>query len=130
MQIIKSVIRLLIFLLPVAAMAQSTYLPQGSKEYQFIERLEIKQQQNTDLNFSTMKPYNRKAIVRQTEYLDSARLGYADSLTGKDKFRQWTDLNLTPVDEYNLHSLLMGNSEWVSGPKDDFISSKPIMKSF
>ena len=130
MQIIKSIIRLLIFLFPIAVAGQSTYLPQGSKEYQFIDRLEIKQQQNTDLNFSTLKPYNRKFIVRQAEYLDSARLGYADSLTGQDKFRNWTDLNLTPVDEYNLHSLLMNNSEWVTGSKEGFQSTRPIFKSF
>ena len=130
MQIIKSVIRLLFFILPFTLQAQTTYLPQGSKEYQYIERLEIKQQRNTDLNFSTLKPYSRKAIVRQSEYLDSARLGYADSLSGRDKYREWTDLNLTSVDEYNLHSLLMNNSEWVSGDRSDFNSTRPILKSF
>ena len=130
MQIIKSVTRLLIIISPAVVIGQTTYLQQDAKEYQFIERLEIKQQQNTDLNFSTIKPYSRKAIVRQAEYLDSARLGFSDSASGKDKYRNWTDLNLTPVDEYNLHSLLMNNSEWVTGSKDDFRSAKPILKSF
>ncbi|MBA2250225.1 MAG: hypothetical protein H0W12_08535 [Chitinophagaceae bacterium] len=130
MQIIKSLIRLALFICPAFTLAQSTYLDQGTKSYQFIDRLEIKQQQNTDLNFSTIKPYSRKAIVRQAEYLDSARLGYADSVTGQDKYRQWTDLNLTRVDEYNLHSLLMNNSEWVTGSKADFVSAKPIFNAF
>jgi hypothetical protein len=84
MQIIKSFIKLLVFIFPVTALAQSTYLPQGDKGYHFVDRLEIKQQTNTDLNFSTLKPFNRKYIVREVEFLDSARLGYKDS-AGMDK---------------------------------------------
>ena len=93
MQIIKSLAKLLIFICPVFATAQSTYLNQGSKDIHFVERLEIKQQTNTDLNFSTLKPFNRKAVVRQAEFLDSARMGYTDSI-GKDKYYEWTDLDL------------------------------------
>ena len=73
MQIIKSLLNLFIFILPGFVMAQSTYLNQGSKDYHFVERIEIKQQTNTHLNFSTLKPFNRKAIVREVEFLDSAR---------------------------------------------------------
>ena len=120
---------MLIIILPLPVMAQSTFLNQGAKEYHFIDRLEIKQQTNTHLNFSTLKPYSRKAIVREAEFLDSARMGYTDS-SGLDKYSAWTDLNLTAVDEYNLHSLLMNNSEWVQGNKEDFISKQPILKSF
>ena len=129
MQIIKSFFKLLFFICPVLATAQSTYLNQGSKDYHFIERIEIKQQTNTDLNFSALKPFNRRAVVRQTEFLDSARMGYPDS-TGRDKYPEWTDLDLTPIDEYNLHSFLMDNTEWVSSPKEDFMSKKPILKVF
>lgn len=129
MQIIKSILKLFLFVCPITAAGQSTYLTQGSKEYHFVERLEIKQQKNTDLNFSSLKPFNRRAIVRQAEFLDSARMGYKDS-SGVDKYKEWTDLDLTRVDEYNLHSLLMNNSEWVSVPKEDFLSKKPIFKTF
>jgi hypothetical protein len=129
MQIIKSLTKLFIFICPAFAMAQSTYLNQGTKDIHFVQRLEIKQQTNTNLNFSTLRPFNRKAIVRQAEFLDSARLGYADS-TGADKYKEWTDLDLTPVDEYNLHSFLMNNTEWVTVPKQNFISRKAILKSF
>ncbi len=128
MQIIKSFIKLLVFICPISTMAQSTYLNQGAKEYHFMERLEIKQQTNTDLNFSTLKPFNRKHIVREAEFLDSARMGYRDSM-GIDKYKTWTDLDLTAVDEYNLRSLLMNNSEWVTVPKEDFLSKKPLLKS-
>ena len=129
MQIIKSFIKLIVFVCPLGAAAQSTYLNQGAKESHFIDRLEIKQQTNTDLNFSTLRPFNRKYIVKEVIFLDSARMGYRDS-TGVDKFREWTDLGLTDVDEYNLQSLLMNNSEWVTTPKENFISKKRLLNNF
>ena len=129
MQIIKTFIKLIAFVLPVTAAAQSTYLNQGAKEYHFIDRLEIKQQRNTDLNFSTLKPYNRKYIVQQAEFIDSARMGYRDS-AGADKLKAWTNVNLTKVDEYNMRSLLMNNTEWVTDPHDDFKSRIPWLKTF
>lgn len=129
MQIIKSFFKLFVFICPVTVVAQSTYLNQGVKEYHFIDRLEIKQQTNTDLNFSTAKPYSRKAIIQQAEFLDSARMGYKDS-TGVDIYQKWSDLNLSEVDEYNMRSLMMNNSEWVTGSKEDFISKKPLFNTF
>lgn len=129
MQIIKSFLKLLVFICPVSALAQSTYLNQGAKEAHFTDRIEIKQQRNTDLNFSALRPFNRKYIVQQVEFLDSARMGYRDS-TGADKYKEWTDLGLTAVDEYNLQSLLMNNSEWVTVPKENFQSKKPLFNTF
>jgi hypothetical protein len=99
-------------------MAQSTYLNQGAKEYHFIDRLEIKQRTNTDLNFSAIKPYSRKFVVEQAEFIDSSlRNGVAGS-------------GLSAADEYNMRSLLMNNTEWVKGNKEDFTSGKPILQSF
>ena len=129
MQIIKSFLKLLIFICPVTAGAQSTYLTQGSKEYHFVERLEIKQQKNTNLNFSSLRPYSRKAIVEQAEFIDSSRLNYRESLV-TDQSRKAAALKLTRVDEYNLRSLYMNNSEWVTVPKDGFASKRPILKAF
>ncbi len=129
MQIIKSLSKLLFFICPFFATAQSTYLNQGSKDIHFVDRLEIKQQTNTDLNFSTVRPFSRRFIVRQAEFIDSARLGYTDA-SGQDKYKTWNSQGLTPTDEYNLHSFLMDNSEWVTMPREDFMSKKPILKSF
>lgn len=129
MQIIKSLLKVIVFVCPVTATAQSTYLYQGSKETRIIERLEIKQQTNTNLNFSTLKPFNRKYIVQEVEFLDSARMGYKDS-TGVDMHKEWTDLDLTPVDEYNMRSLLMNSSEWVTTPREDFLSKNPLWNTF
>jgi hypothetical protein len=129
MQIIKSFFKLIVFICPIAGFAQSTYLNQGTKEYHFIDRLEIKQQTNTNLNFSTLKPYNRKAIIEEATLMDSARMGYKDS-AGVDRFKDYSGLSLTDVDEYNLRSLLMNNSEWVVGVNEDFKSKKPLLKAF
>lgn len=130
MQIIKSLTKLLIFICPVFATAQSTFLTQGSKDQHFVDRMEIKQQKNTHLNFSTLKPFNRKYIVEQAEFIDSARLGYVDTLTGVDKYKDWDNQALTPIDEYNLQHFLMNNTEWVTGPTGEFKSRKPILKTF
>ena len=118
MQIIKSFFKIFLFVLPIGTFAQSTYLNQGTNDALFIDRMEIKQQKNTDFNFSSVRPFNRKHIVAEAIFLDSARMGYKDS-TGVDKYKEWTDLDLTAVDEYNLHRLMMNNSEWVTTPKED-----------
>ena len=130
MQIIKSLTKLLIFICPAFATAQSTFLTQGSKDIHFVDRMEIKQQKNTHLNFSAVHPFNRKYIVEQTEFIDSARLGYVDTLTGIDKYKEWDNQALTPIDEYNLQRFLMNNTEWVTGPTDEFKSKRPILKTF
>ncbi len=129
MQIIKSFFKLFVFVCPFTSFAQSTYLNQGAKEYHFIDRMEIKQRTNPDLNFSTLKPYNRRAIVLQAELMDSARIGYQDSL-GADQTPGWEKLSLSKVDDYNLRSLYMNNSEWVTGSREGFESKKPVLKSF
>lgn len=118
MQIIKSLFKLSFFICPTFVLAQSTNLTQGDKAYQLIDRLEIKYQKHTGINYSTIKPYNRKALVQEAEFFDSA----AKAENGKFK--------LTPIDKYNMRSLLMNNTEWVTGSKDDFASKKPILKYF
>ena len=118
MQNIKRVITLLVFFYPVVLFAQTTFLPEGSKEYHIIDRLEIKQGQNTELNFSTLKPYSRRSVVEEAQYIDSA------NKQPESKTR------LTSIDQYNLHSILMDNSEWVSGSKESFLSKKAIWNTF
>ena len=129
MQIIKSLFKSLLFICPVYAAAQSTFIPQGAKDNHFVDRLEIKQQKNTHLNFSNLKPYNRKSIVQQAEFIDSARLGYTNA-AGQDKYKEWYDQAFTGIDEYNLQSFLMNNTEWVTGRRENFNSKRPILKTF
>jgi len=114
MQIIKNAIKFLIFVFPIYTSAQSTYLPLGSKEYHFIDRMEIKEQRNTDLNYSSMKPFNRKYVLQEASFLDSS-----------GKFN-----TLSVSDRYNLQSLYMNNMEWYAGDRNQFTSKKPILKTF
>ena len=126
MQIIKSLPKLLVFLCPFFANAQSAFLPQGDKAYHFIERLEIKQQTNTDLNFSALKPFNRRYIVQQAEYIDSIHKSNIPS----SLIRTEADhLKLSAIDEYNMNSLLMNTTDCVTGSKERFASRKPILTS-
>lgn len=119
----------LLFFCPLYATAQSTYLEQGSKDIRFVERLEIKQQTSSNLNFSAVRPFSRRNMVRQVELTDSAANGYAGT-PGGELSKTRGNNNLTPVDEYNLRSLLMNNSEWVTVPSADFTSKKPVLKTF
>jgi len=92
--------------------AQSTYLPPGSQSDQLLQRLEIRLQSNEALNLSTAKPFSRRLLVQVAES--------ADSLYEAGR------LSLSEPDRYNLHSLLMNNSEWVSGNKRSFASKHPL----
>ena len=116
MQIIKRLTFLMVLFFYHNLSAQTTFLPVDSKEYHLTDRLEIKYGKNTDLIFSTLKPFSRRSLVQQAEFIDSVN--------------RLQSIGLTSIDEYNLHSLLMNNSEWVTGSKESFLSKKPILKSF
>lgn len=120
MQIIKSLFKVLFFICPIFATAQTTYLQQGDKAYQLLERLEIKTKKNPDLNFSGLKYLSRKTMVSAAESVDS--INKASDGKGFSK--------LTSIDAYNLRSFYMNNREWYTGSKDDFASKRPILKTF
>ena len=67
--------------------------------------------------------------MQEAEYLDSARTGIFQ-FTYRPEWTENGPASPYKVDEYNLHSLLMNNSEWVTGSKESFLSKKPICKSF
>ncbi len=117
MQIIKSARTLIFLILPFTAFCQSSYLPLGSKDYKLLDRLEIKSG-NPNLNYSTVKPYNRRLVTKEVEDIDSL------NAAGDN-----TSLHLTQIDKYNIQSFLMNNSEW-SKPLESYNSKKPILKSF
>ena len=114
--IIKTIAGLSLLVLPAISIGQTTLLPQNSKHRPLLDRLEILLQRNNDLNLSTVKPISRRIAVRIGEHaLDSSRAN--GNL-------------LSPVDQYNLNSLLMNNSEWVTGDKSSFTSKKSIWNTF
>ncbi len=112
--IAKSILRLSVLLFPVVSLAQSSYLPQGNKHQVLLDRLEIKLQNNTDLNLSTLKPLSRRIAVRAGEYADSVQKAGGNLLT--------------VVDQYNLKGLFMNNSEWVQGDTTGFASKKTALE--
>jgi hypothetical protein len=112
----KTIVCLLLLVFPGIAFSQSTYLPQGSKHQPLLDRLEILLQSNNDLNLSTTRPLNRRFAVRAAEAADSLHRANGNLLSR--------------VDEYNLQSLLMNNSEWVTGDKSAFVSRKNLWNTF
>src|SRR5687767_4924634 len=115
--IIKTIVPLLFLLIPFGLFSQSTYLPQGSKHQTLLNRLEILMQKSDDLNLTTAKPFSRKIAVRIAESADSMQKAGGNLLSR--------------VDEYNLRSLLMNNSEWVTlSDTSDFYSKKNIWNTF
>ena len=114
------VLLLSLFLSPAKIYAQSTFLPQGSKFEHFLDRMEILQQTDPELNITTVKPISRKSAVRMAEL--------ADSLA---KFYPYDDYyHLSRVDQASLASLLMNNTEWVNGSRDSFQSKRPWLNTF
>lgn len=114
--IIKTIAGLSLLMLPGFILAQSTYLPQNSKHQQLLDRLEIMLQSNNDLNLSTVKPLSRRIAARIGLYADSVQNNGGNLLSA--------------VDQYNVRSLLMNNSEWVPGDKSAFASKKSIWNTF
>lgn len=98
--------------------SQSDYINLSSKQYQLIDRLDIKCRRDSILNFSTTKPYLRKKITERVEVIDS--LDKAGSLS----------INLSKVDKYNMRSLLMNNNEWTKNYQDSFQKRKGIFNTF
>ncbi|MFM9907823.1 MAG: hypothetical protein ACKVOW_00670 [Chitinophagaceae bacterium] len=114
--IVKNLLRIVLLMVPSALTAQSTFLPQGHKHQQLLDRLDIKLQSNSDLNILSVKPITRRYAVRIGEWADS--------------IQKTNGQLLTAVDQYNLRSLLMNNSEWVTGDKADFLSRKTFWNTF
>lgn len=113
--IIKTIAGLSLLVLPFITVAQSAYLPQSSKHQPLLERLEIMLQRNNDFNLSTVKPLSRRI---------AARIG----MLALDSFGNSNQLSA--IDQHNIQSLLMNNSEWVTTDKSSFASKKPIWNTF
>ena len=70
LQIIYSLLLLAVLCSPFLAGAQTNYIQTGLKDYDFLDRLEIKTR-NQDLYYSSIKPYSRRQIAMQLEFDDS-----------------------------------------------------------
>jgi len=110
MQFKETLVRLFLLLSPLTVFSQATtYLPQGATENVLLDRLEIKAQKDSVLNFSKTKPRSREQVIPVIEaYLRN-------------------DSNLSKVDIYNSRIALMNSSEWSTGK---FTSKKQFLKTF
>ena len=114
MQFKKSLLRLLIILFPLAATAQSTYLPLGDKANILMERLEIKSRSDSFFNFSKTKPFSRRHVVAAISH-----------------YTMQQGISLSKVDAYNVQRTFLNNLEYL--PEADrmkYLSKKPIGKNF
>jgi hypothetical protein len=114
----------LFFCFPESGFSQTTYLPQGAEENILIERLEIKMQKDSGLNFSKLKPFSRQSIAPAIQ--NAKRTSYWTSAISGERYRNapWSK-----VDEYNYQRFLINNLEWVRGDSS-FKSKKPWGKTF
>src|SRR5678810_904734 len=91
----KGLMKLLIlflFLFPLISFCQTTYIPLGSEEYILLDRMEIKMQKDSGLNFSKTRPFSRESIV------SAIQIAHQNSYWSR-------------VDEYNYRRLLINNIE-------------------
>ncbi|PSL46379.1 hypothetical protein CLV51_103357 [Chitinophaga niastensis] len=96
---------------------QSDYISLGNKQYQLLDRLDIRSQHDTLLGFTTVKPYDRRKMTERVAWIDS--MDRAGSLP----------FVITPTDRYNIRHLLMDNWEWAPQYTDSF-NVKPIFNTF
>lgn len=93
-------------------LAQADFIELGSPQYNFIERMEIKLQRDSVLNFSCVKPFDRKILTQRLEYIDSLQK------TGR--------IALSKVDKYNLDLALKNNFEWRKSLGDTSLKFKNL----
>ena len=114
-----------LFLFPLISFGQTTYIPLGSEEYILLNRMEIKMQKDSALNFSKTKPYSREKIVSEVLRLDTGVYITYGTDPDPGKIGKWSR-----VDEYNIDRLLINNIEWVPRGDSLFKSRKPWGKTF
>ena len=79
--------------------AQSNFITLGDKQYNFIERMDIKLVNDSVLRFTTTKPYNRNRVTLRIEYIDSLYKSGS------------TTLSLSKTDKYNMQDMLQNNAD-------------------
>lgn len=92
--------------------AQSDFIELGSPQYHFLERMELKLRKDSVLNFSAVKPFDRKVITQRLEYIDSLQKAGA--------------VQLGKVDKYNLEMSLKNNFDWRKGLGDTTLKFKNL----
>ncbi|MFN5334732.1 MAG: hypothetical protein ACK5BV_06060 [Bacteroidota bacterium] len=108
----------ILILVNYSSKGQSTFLPQQSKHYSFIERLEIKSCGGDQLSFTHIKPLESKSLTESVEKLIANNKMDSNAMP------------LSKVDAYNLTSFYRNHLEWMSGDYSLYTSKKAVFKHF
>lgn len=98
--------------MPIIAIGQAANFQQGTKETILLERLEIKYQKDSVLNFSQFRNFNRKWWAKRLQEIKN------DTVKN----------DITPIDRYNIERSLMNNLEWAEGDHSQYLSKKTFIK--
>ena len=108
MQFIKSIFSICFFVLPFISKGQSDYINLNDKQYNLIDRLDIKSRNDSVLRFTTVKPFSRQIITQRIEHI------YAGYQTKS------SDLSLSKIDRSNIENFLKTNADWTISPAYNF----------
>ncbi len=86
------------FIFTTSIQSQSDYIMLGSRQYNVIDRMELKLRKDSVLNFSAIKPYSRKVITEKLEQIQDL------AAAGK--------IQLSKQDAYNIDIVLKDNFEY------------------
>lgn len=114
----KWLLSLFLIVFNISLYAQADRIPLGDKQYQLLNRLDIKLQNDSVFSFSTIKPYDRRIYTERVAYIDS--LDQAGELP----------VELSETDRHNIRSLLMNNSDWTKDEGERYLRDKPIWNTF
>ena len=112
MKFVRSIIFLLTITGTTTLTAQSDHIQLGSRQYDVLDRLEIKLRTDSVLNFSATKPFERKSITERLQYIKQLELD------GK--------ISLSKVDKYNINLLLLDNFDQRADLGDTTLAFKSI----
>lgn len=103
---LKFISNAILMLMPSFCIAQTYYIPIGNETEYFINRLEIKTNATT-LNYSYIKPYNTKILLKEISAIDSSI---------KNKSNNFTQL--TSIDKSNLQKFISEYKAYQLQPKN------------
>jgi len=115
MKCLRSVALIVFVFVTTIGFSQSDFIGLGTRQYDLLNRLEIKLRKDSILNFSAVKPYDRRIVTE--------RLQYIQQLAAEGK------IQLSNVDKYNLDIALKDNFEWRSGYSDSSLRFSSLFKN-
>ena len=123
-----------LLLFPLLSFSQTTYIPLGSEEYILLDRMEIRTQKDSALNFSKTKPFSRRSVIPTIEnYYDAASLvSDVGEIPVSDSAKQALfekASRFSRVDIYNMRRAMINSLEWKSD-SSSYRSKKPWGKTF